>query len=358
MSIVYFTKGFQPMPALYQLYQRLGGHFVTTRRSTSRAIERAYSDVKAESLRGILSPFAKGKNLLEQADLVVTGNPYKKLLGPYKAKKYNVFHGTYTYLGRRDLLVMSHFDCLCVIGPRMREAIALSGLEVKFEIAGYLPFMEYPERCDNVRNQVLSGMGLNPDQPTVLYVPTGKPWGSWDWLSFRLVEEAPSNFNLILRPHPSHSVTSRLHDTWQFNKLKSIARKRGRTVIDLAGNRLSSLYAAVDLVISDGTSTAEESLYYDLPQIIVESPFFSRKHVEQRMCAQEMPQHYIDHLVELYDCGTILTPHSKHLAAILETAISDASRYAVCRNRYFKWVFGERSLAPQHQFIESLRSFC
>lgn len=357
MSIVYFTKAYQPVPALYQPYRHLGGCFVTTRRSTVRAIKKAYSGAKAESLRGVLSPFARGKGLLEQADLIVTGNPYKKLLEEYKAKKYNVFHGTYTYLGRRDLLTMTHFDCLCLVGPRMREVIALSGLDVKHEVAGYLPFMEYPERGDEVRNAILSGMGLDPARPTVLYVPTGRPWGSWDWLSFRLIEEVRPEFNLILRPHPSHSVTSRLHDIWQFNKLKALAKKRGGAVIDLAGNKLSSLYAAVDLVISDGTSTAEESLFYDLPQIIVESPVFSRKHVEARMRAQEVPQHYIDRLVALYDCGKILTPQSERLTALLETAISGASQYALRRDHYFQWVFGERGLAPQHQFIESLRKF-
>ncbi|HLF98546.1 MAG TPA: CDP-glycerol glycerophosphotransferase family protein [Methylococcaceae bacterium] len=354
--IAYFTKMYQAVPALMQIYQARGGVFVSTRRSTIKAIKKSYPGTRAELMGRVTGEFSKAATYLKQADVIVTGSPYKKILEGYPARKYTVFHGTYTYLSSRELASMQHFDMLCAIGPRMVSMMENSGLPIKFMVSGYLPFLEYPTRTPSARLDLLTAMGLDPDKKTVLYVPTGKPNGSWDWLAEKLVAEISPDCNLILRPHPSQSVTARIRDTFGFYKLRRLCKKRGATVLDLTSLKLSSLYSISDLVISDGTSTAEESLYYDLPQVFVETDRFSKRHVKNMMLEKGADKEYVERLVSLYDCGTSLTPDTANLQQFLGDSIENAGKYAPYRSEYFSWVFGDRGLDNQHRFMDHLGS--
>jgi hypothetical protein len=93
--IVYFTKQYQAVPALWPLYHALGGVFVTTRPSTRRALRRVYPGTRVALLREAFGRFSRGDELLRQADAIVTGSPNRALLSRYSAEKYMVFHGTY-----------------------------------------------------------------------------------------------------------------------------------------------------------------------------------------------------------------------------------------------------------------------
>lgn len=354
--IAYFTKMYQAVPALMQIYQAMGGVFISTRRSTIKAIKKSYPGTQAELKSGFLGRFSKGSQYLEQADIIITGSPYKKILEEYTAKKYTVFHGTYTYLSTRELASMQHFDMLCAIGPRMVSMMENSGLPIKYLVSGYLPFMEYPAKSESVREDMLTRLGLDPDKKTILYVPTGKPNGSWDWLAEKLVADISSEFNLILRPHPSQSVTARFSDTFGFYNMRGMCKNRGAAVLDLTSLKLSSLFSVSDLVISDGTSTAEESLYYDLPQVFVETARFSKAHVRNMMLEKGADENYADKLVTLYDCGRSLTPESPNLQQLVGDSITDACKYSSHRDEYFSWVFGNRGLDNQRSFIDHLKT--
>ena len=207
-----------------------------------------------------------------------------------------------------------------------------------------------------VTGNSLSFPGLDPNKKTILYVPTGKPNGSWDFLAEKLVTCVSSEFNLILRPHPSQSVTARFSDSLGFYNLRRLCKKRGKAVLDLTSLKLSSLFSVSDLVISDGTSTAEESLYYDLPQVFVETDRFSRAHVKNMMLEKGADEKYADKLVGLYDCGSSLTPDSANIEQLAGDSIDDAKKYASHRDDYFSWVFGNRGLDNQHNFINHLKS--
>lgn len=354
--IVYFTKAYQAVPALMQIYQALGGVFVSTRLSTIRAIRQSYPGTRAEWHKGFLGGFSPGKKYLEQADVILTGSPYKKLLEEYPGKKYTVFHGTYTYLSALELASMQHFDMLCAIGPRMLTVMESSGLPIQYMVSGYLPFLEYPAKSESFRRDLLSGLGLDPGKRTLLYVPTGKPNGSWDWLAERLVRDISPNFNLILRPHPSQSVTARFSDILGFFRLRRACRQRGSAMVDLTSCKLSHLYAVSDLIISDGTSTAEESLYYDTPQVFVETDRFSRPHIRRMMLEKGADPGYVEKLVTLYDCGTSLTPECDNLDRLIRNSLDEAKNYAARRGEYFSWVFGDRGLDNQSRFIEHLKT--
>lgn len=92
--IVYLTKQYQAVPALWPLYQALGGEFVTTRPSTKRALRRVYPGTPVTLLRESFGRFSRGDKLLRQAKAIVTGSPNRALLSRYLADKYMVFHGT------------------------------------------------------------------------------------------------------------------------------------------------------------------------------------------------------------------------------------------------------------------------
>ncbi len=348
---------YQAVPALRQLQVALGGSFVSTRSSTVKAIRKNYPQADALHLRSMWPKFSAGYRQMSESDLIVTGSPNNSLLKTFRAKKYMVFHGTYAYLSVNEVRAMEHFDHLCVLGPRMMQVVENAGLAGKASFSGYLPFLEYPQKDAGARQQFLLGLGLDPAKKTLLYLPWGKPYGSWDLIAEKLLREIPASYNLILRPHPSQSVTMRFRDRLGFMRLQKIIKARGAAYLDLTAQKLPLLYAHADLIISDGTSPAEESLYYDLPQIFVETERFSRTVVSRMMHAKNSDKKQIESVIRLYDCGKILAPQTVNLERLVQDAIDGAHQYADERNAYFKFAFGARNNDAQKKLIESMRQY-
>jgi hypothetical protein len=348
---------FQAVPSFMPIYDRLGGDLVTPRMVTSRAIKRVYPSANVSRDFELFPSLSGGRRKLEYADLIIAGAPYINTLKPYSAKKYMVFHGTYAYMGIREIKRIAHFDRICVLGPRMMNLIEKSGLSDRAELSGYLPFMNYPSRNTDERIRFLKSLGLDPLKRTVVYLPWGKPYGSWDLMARKLLKEVPQDYNLILRPHPSQAVSLRLRDQIEFFKIKELVKSRRSTYLDLTSQKLSLIYANVDLIISDGTSPAEESLYYDIPQVFIETKRFSRDVVVDMLREEGSDSDHIEQVTQLYGCGQIITPDVKNLELILYDAISSSGFYSESRQNYFNFVFGNRSFDLQHNLIESIRKY-
>lgn len=353
--IAYFTKQYQAVPALMPLHEALGGEFVTTRPSTRRALRRVYPDAPVTLLRESLGRRSRGDALLRRADAIVTGSPNRALLSRYAARKYMVFHGTYALLSQADIEAMRHFDHICVIGPRMVELLAASDLQEKLIPSGYLPFLDFPERTPELKRNFLTRAGLAPEGKTLLYLSMGKPYGSWDVMAEKLLRQVPRRYNLILRPHPSQSVTGRLKDRLGFRHLQRLCRERGNALLDLASCKLSTLFAIGDLVIADGASTAEEALYYDLPLLFVEGMWFSPDRIAD--LSKKFPAEYIEKLFSLSECGMKMPREEKNVPQLIESSLAEADRYRARRQAYFEWVFGDRDRVRQEKLIEHLRGF-
>lgn len=353
--IAYFTKQYQAVPALMPLHRRAGGVLVTTRPSTRRAIRRVYPGTPVAILRESLGRFSRGDELLRRADAIVTGSPNRVLLSRYPGRKYMVFLGTYALMSRTDIDALRHFDHICVIGLRMYEALAGSGLEEKLIFSGYLPFLDFPQRTPELKREFLARVGLNPTAETLLYLPMGKPYGSWNVMAERLLREVPRRYNLILRPHPSQSVTARLGDRLGFLRLQRLCRERGNALLDLTSCKLSTLFAIGDLVIADGASAAEEALYYDLPLLFVEGTWFSPS--RRADLSQRFPAEYIAKLFSLSECGMKMPREEKNVPHLIESSLAEADRYRPRRQAYFAWVFGDRDRVRQGKLIDHLRSF-
>ncbi|MEB3735147.1 hypothetical protein ULF88_16110 [Halopseudomonas pachastrellae] len=201
---------------------------------------------------------------------------------PYAAKKGTVFHGTYMMLSKDALLRNSHFDLLCVIGPRMKGMLERFPEAERLNIVdtGFLPFCEYPERSAQQRAAVLQRLGLDPQRQTVLYTSSRRGFGSWQRAAEQLVNTAAPHLNLILRPHPSQSLTSRRADRDSFKRVRALIQARGNAFLDLSECALSEVLSVSDRGVGCQLAS-EEALFYDIPQLMIETPECSRDVIRQ-----------------------------------------------------------------------------
>ena len=358
-SIVYFSKMFQAVPPLAQVARELSGTFVSSRRTTMRAAKRMYPDVDMARYSKYLGNLAKGNRLLRDSDVIVTGSPYRDFLKPYGAKKCTVFHGTYTLLSREALLRNSHFDLLCIIGPRMRSMIErYSGdLELKTVETGFLPFCEFPDRTETLRRKTLSELGLHPEQKTVLYTPSRRGVGSWEYAAENILLTSPPNMNLILRPHPSQGLTPRMADRKLISRLRVIAKKRGNAVIDLSDWPLASFLAVADLLISDANSPAEESMFYDIPLIFTETNRLGRATALENGKKHKLDQDHLDMRLSLFDAGVCVDAENElDFSSVVFEALEQGDQLSVKRMDYFKWVFGYRDRNANLRVADAIRT--
>ncbi|KAF1070314.1 MAG: hypothetical protein GAK45_00821 [Pseudomonas citronellolis] len=197
-EVVYFSKMFQAVTPLAQVATVLPGTFVTSRRSTIKATQGLYPNLDTAAYSKYFGNWRRGNRLLRDAEVIVTGSPYRSFLAPYGARKCTVFHGTYTLLSHEALQSNSHFDLLCVIGPRMRSMIERYAGDIELNTAetGFLPFCEFPERSATYTKQTLSSLGLDPELQTVLYTPSRRGMGSWALSVEHLIRTAPRRFDL------------------------------------------------------------------------------------------------------------------------------------------------------------------
>lgn len=346
IDVVYYSRMFQSVPHLAQVCQKLPGTFVTSRRSTLKAAQRLYPAMPAAKTSKFFGDFNRGNRALKNADVIVTGSPYKNVLAPFSAKKCTVFHGTYMMLSREALLSNAHFDLLCVTGPRMQQMIDRHADEIPVNTVqtGFLPFAEFPIKSAAFTLETLERLNLNPAYKTILYTPSRRGLGSWGYAAEQLILTLPKHFNLILRPHPSQAITPRQKDRVSFNKVRKMAEKRGNTIVDLTSLPLSRLQCIADLMISDANSPAEESLFYDVPQLFIETIDLSRKYIADLAIKERMHNDDTEKLLTLYEIGesVFLKNTDFDFRGVVEKVLLSSENFSRKREDYFSWVFGVR----------------
>jgi len=360
--IIYFSKMFQAVPHLAQVHQVLPGTFVSSRQSTLEAVKKLYPQLATARYRRLLGSLSSGKKLLSKADVIVTGSPYKSFLQPYAARKCMVFHGTYMMLSKSALLSNAHYDLLCTIGPRMEQMIQRFAEEVTIKRTvntGFLPFCEFPEITKEEKGRILLELGLNPEKQTVVYLPSRRGVGSWEEVSEAIIETSPEHYNLVLRPHPSQSLTSRRADRLSFKRVMRLTQKRPDTLLDLTSKPLPLLLCVADLVVSDANSPAEESLFYDVPQLFIETSKLSRTLMEKQAKQEGMHPQDAEQLLSLYDCGLryTITKSSPSFDLVLDKAIIEQSGYCSQRQNYFSWVFGQRDRQANVRVAQAIQTY-
>ena len=346
INVVYYSRMFQAVPHLAQVCHELPGTFVTSRKSTLKAAKNLYPFMPSLRTSKFFGGFNHGNRTLKNADVIVTGSPYKSVLAPFSAKKCTVFHGTYMMLSREALLSNAHFDLLCVTGPRMQQMIDRHANEIPVNAVqtGFLPFVEFPVKSEHFTRKTLEALNLNPEYKTILYTPSRRGIGSWDYVAEQLILTLPKCFNLILRPHPSQAITPRKKDKLSFNKVKKMAVSRGNTIVDLTSLPLPHLQCIADLIISDANSPAEESLFYDAPQLFIETENYSRDTVKSIAVKECMHKDDLEKLLTLYEIGEsiYLKDSTFDFADLVSSTLLNSEIFSAKREEYFSWVFGVR----------------
>lgn len=356
-NVVCFSRMYQAVTHLSQVARVMPSTFVTTRRSTLKAFRHNYPDLHCALAPRFLGALSKGGRLLRNADLIVTGSPYKDFLAQYSAKKVNVFHGTFSRLSRDYILEHLHFDLVCVIGPRMLQMFKRHPESESMNLVqtGYLPFCQFPEQSSEHKIEVLSRMGLNPEKKTVVYTSARRNSSSWKYVARQLILTAPKEFNLILRPHPSQALTPRSADRKSFLDLTKLIGERPGAYLDLGYQHLADLLSVTDMVISDANSPSEESMFYDVPQLFIETEKLS-KDVSRRVGLDSgMHPDDVERMLTLYDCGERLfvkTPPD--FSRLLDKTTESAYLYSKQRKTYFEWVFGSRDRLANHRVVEAI----
>ena len=354
--IVYFSKMYQAIPALQELYKKTGGVIITTRLSTLLKVKRNFPGTDIRLVKEYFPDWWPTKKLMRQADVIVTGSPNKKFLGQFSAKKVMIFHGTYAYAGQEQLNTLKHFDYLFSIGPRMTNYLIQGGYKDKIIESGYFPFLSFEVFNQQQKKEMYRTLNLSPKNKTILYMPRGKPNGSWDIMARKLIDETPIEFNLVLRPHPSQAVKLNFASQLNLRKIKKLCERRGNAALDLISQPLSSIFNISDLIICDGASSPEDSLFYKIPIIFLETELTSRKKIQDALNNKGISEISIRKLLSIYECGISMHPNDSVRDKIYEglNPVNDKSEQ---QEKYFKWVFSNRSVNKQNLAIAFLSRF-
>lgn len=123
------------------------------------------------------------------------------------------------------------------------------------------------------REMVLASLGLNPDQPTVLYAPTWSPASSLNDLGIELITGlCRMPVNLIVKLHDRSRDLRRRYSggvDW-VRRIRPILPP-GRAVI-ASGHDISPYLVAADLMITDHSSAGFEFLLRDRPLVRIHRP--------------------------------------------------------------------------------------
>jgi len=354
-NIVFYSRMFQSVQHLAEIQKLTGGTFITTRRSTLRAFRGLHPNFRSEKCSRI--PISSGNYILNKADQVITGSLYTETMNKLDAWKAMTFHGTYAWLTPAVAETLNTFDHLFLIGPRMQQMLErhIDTPKFTYEISGFLPFSSYQEHPELSKDTLLSKQLKDPSLPLILYAPTNWKVGSMDEWAIPLAEQVSDDFNLLIRPHPRIFMKPDKDIKAMFKSLSEIMSTRKNIALDTRHLKASNLYAISDLVISDANSTAEESLFYDCPQLIIESEKWSREKLIHYAKKDQIHPDDIEQLGTIFDLGPTLNTKSKNrISSIISTAQSDSRRYKKTREEYFQRVFGSKSTNAAKNAAETI----
>lgn len=341
-NIVFYSKMFQSVHHLAEIQKQTGGVFVTNRHSTLNAFKQTHPTLQTAKYSKI--PFAYGNRILKKADVFVTGSPYSDTVKKINGWKCMTFHGTYTWLTPKTVKDLHMFDHLFLIGPRMKEMLErhLDKPPFTYEVSGFIPFSSYPEKPLLSKSDLFAEFFSSPENPLIIYAPTSWKMGSMkDW-ALTIAASIPSGHNLIIRPHPR--ITLKREGKEQITLLKQLSElsaKKTTIALDLNQFRASDLYAHAALVISDANSTAEESLFYDCPQLLIETDKWAYDILLKQAAIDGIHNDDAQKIARIFDLGPRLTAKTKTQAErMICTALSEQNSYRKIRKEYFEWVFG------------------
>ncbi|BBM85642.1 hypothetical protein [Candidatus Uabimicrobium amorphum] len=355
-DLVFFARDIQAIFPLYPVFAITGGNFVIKRKFTYKVFKEYHPEVPALYYNKMAYSLSAGYRAVHNADAIFAAYPHRKILPKLKAKKFMLFHGTYMQLNETILQTLKHFDHYFLVGPRMNKVfMKLQGkYNFSFSQTGFLPFVNYPIKSEKNTQSILSRIGLDPSQKTILYATTGLPFSSLEICFERILKEIPAEFNLIIRPHPGQVLDMSKNRKFS-NKLNSAIANRKNTFLDSMNLMVGEALSVSDLLITDVNCVTEESLFYDIPLIIIEDGR-TEENFSQLLKQLAMDQEEIDQFVKIYEAGPrYIQKNIKHWSDVVYDALERADKYKTLRSQIFQYIFGSRDQLAAQRVAEQVK---
>ncbi len=366
-SPVFYTDNNQPVDMMGLVQRHSGGLFISHLRTPVAAHRRRFPELSRLYRNRLLMGFDRASRELQQAKVIVLGGLGSawRQVKPLPAKKVTLFHGTFRTLFPGLVANHCEFDHLFLNGPRqerlLKQALKQLNINVNFtwSVTGYIPFDEFPRPNESEKTTFLEEIGCAPPLPVVTYLPARRKQGSFLDYALDLVEQL-SGVNLIIRPHPNQLKSSCRSERIYLKKLHQAIAEHDNCYLDGASGyhqlTIPKLLSHSDLLISDGTSPAEEAMFYDIPQIITE-----HQPREQHIATYRhsgMVEEDITRIMRLYDCGlSFRQDQFDHWGKAVDYLLNHPDQHHQARQDYFHDAFGEIDQQSAKRVAEALQSF-
>ncbi len=230
-------------------------------------------------------------------------------------KIVNVGHGTISkgwfftdkLISRRENCA----DLMCVPGTIHKEILEKQ-VRVPIEVTG-MAKLDSLFMGEWNRNEVLRGMGLNPDNKTILFAPTfNRELSIVPYLRTDFRKYLPNYLNIIIKLHGAAP------EEWK--REYRILAERDENIYYSESMDISPSFAAADILISDVSSVIFEFAALDKPVLLFDSP-----------TQKDYPNYSPDDLEYKYrDVGTRITSldqlQERVFSLLLKQTLSDRNR--------------------------------
>lgn len=165
-----------------------------------------------------------------------------------------------------------------VEGPFRIQQLRSKGITTDLELTGLVKIDPLFNGQIASRDEILSGLGLNPERKTVLYAPTFYP-SSFESFGLKLPEMLRDDYNLIIKLHQWSYFMEKFSGVNLRRHVKLINEIRRRypqvVVIEPEHYNIIDLYQAADVLVTEASSTIYEFMALRKPIIICD--FFKKK---------------------------------------------------------------------------------
>ena len=186
------------------------------------------------------------------------------------------------------------------------------------------------------RNAVLTGLGLDPARPTVLYAPTWSPASSLNTMGERLIAQLRTlPINLIVKLHDrSRDIRARYSGgiDWMARLTPLLSAAHAHLA---QGADICPYLVAADVMVADHSSAAFEFLLRDRPIV--------RIHAPELIALANIHQDYVALLESASESVTTLA----QAVMAVERALSDPSARSAARRAVAEDLFHEPGTATQ-----------
>jgi hypothetical protein len=222
------------------------------------------------------------------ADMFLSASVYGK--GPKRAIRVNIAHNLPVKVERYPKEAVLNYNVHFLTGPlqsdQYKNMFKKYGIETKDIQMLNIGYPKSDALLQGVykRGDVLHSLGLNPENPSILYAPAWDPGASLRSSGAEVIEKLLTlkNINLIVKLHPV-SYTPETSPNFEFytggiNWIENLSRfEKNPNFRHVAEYTIDPLLVASDVMITDISSVALEFMTRDRPVVYLDCPEYYEK---------------------------------------------------------------------------------